>query len=1009
MSVPPMNVEAFMPGPNATSEEAAEKMNQTLRMMNAQPDIVCQLFGAFTAGGVMPNLQTYELVVNACAAQGLYECAEMLLSAAETQGLQYHTLLWSCLEGADNAFIVKWAPKALEANLQIPPRCFKALFRDRAQMGGMKLAVALFKLLIRVGCAEDKVADALVQAVAEIQKLPQLPDMMRSMNCPNHRVNSLIAKLADKMALNSAAPAPAPAPGPAALQAPATPVAPAAAASAAGTTAVPEEDIMDWEPFSPPPGLAPPTELEPVAVSPIDPVTKEEAGDFAEALQASQDKQDTQGALKTLEDMKRAGMTIAYSLYYGVFKACVAAGASNDAQTVLEEMRESYEVDVATYTMLIKAHGSKGRFDKAEKVLEDMRQHDVTPDESTNNALLDIAARTGRYEKGWYLLGQMMKQNLTADKYSVSLLLKNVTDKMDKTKVKRGIELVEKYIDMQREDADDILFNSLLDTCCRIKDIPRLEKTLQKMKQFDVKPSPATFGTLLKAYGAKNDVNSVVRVWNDMKLADVGMNTVTYGCMLDACVKCGSYEKAEEVFTEMKGAGMHRNTILYTTMIKSYSKQKKLRKALKICEEMEAEGVPLNCVTFNSLIDAAIRCRDLQAATKLLEQMKENGISPDLITYSTLIKGFCDQGDVNVAVSLLARLKSQNMKCDEILYNSLLEGCVKAGEVQRGVDLFQEMVLDRVPMSNITFSILVKLYAHAGRLDQAMSLVQRMEPEFHVKPTNVVFACLVKCCVQSHRVGQAAQLLLGLPKATKVQPDQQMYASVVPGLVSQGQIDTALDIFLNLCNAPAGADTRTFNLVTLAQSLFEAVAKSNHLMKEKGRAVLKALRPLRVIPMDVERALYALLGEATAWGGEEFVPGQSFHKVNVQEFKPGQFWQPHGASQAAEGWETYQDPAEGNYWMGQWGAANEWQAANAITPERFGKKSQDENASPNVMQILLQENMEKSSGEKVSRQPGKKGSPEKSPQKGVSPPKGPLEFSVPAQPVGVLTESNANK
>ena len=27
---------------------------------------------------------------------------------------------------------------------------------------------------------------------------------------------------------------------------------------------------MDWEPFSPPPGLAPPTELEPVTVSPID-------------------------------------------------------------------------------------------------------------------------------------------------------------------------------------------------------------------------------------------------------------------------------------------------------------------------------------------------------------------------------------------------------------------------------------------------------------------------------------------------------------------------------------------------------------------------------------------------------------------------------------------------------------------------------------------------------------------------------------------------------------------
>jgi hypothetical protein len=234
-----------------------------------------------------------------------------------------------------------------------------------------------------------------------------------------------------------------------------------------------------------------------------------------------------------------------------------------------------------------------------------------------------------------------------------------------------------------------------------------------------------------------------------------------------------------------------------------------------------------------------------------------------------------------------------------------------------------------------------------------------------------------------------------------------MYASVVPGLVSQGQIDLALDIFLNLCNAPSGADTRTFNLLTLAQSLFEAVGKSNHLFKEKGRTVLKAVRPLRVIPMDMERTLYALLGEQTAWGGEEFVPGQSFHKVDVKEFTPGQFWQP----QQAEGWEAYQDPLEGNYWVGQWGTTSEWKGkgANEITPPRYAKKSQDENASPNVMQILLQENMEKSSGEKVSRQTVKKGSPEKSPQKGVSPPKGPLEFSVPAQPVGVLTESNANK
>ena len=41
----------------------------------------------------------------------------------------------------------------------------------------------------------------------------------------------------------------------------------------------------------------------------------------------------------------------------------------------------------------------------------------------------------------------MMKQGLTADKFSVSLLLKSVAEKMDRSKVKRGLDLVEKYLD----------------------------------------------------------------------------------------------------------------------------------------------------------------------------------------------------------------------------------------------------------------------------------------------------------------------------------------------------------------------------------------------------------------------------------------------------------------------------------------------------------------------------------------------------------------------------------
>merc|ERR1719265_1869705 len=61
----------------------------------------------------MPNMRTYELVVRASVQQGLYECAEMLLTAAETQGLPFQSLVWQCLDGSPgNAFVRKLVHKS---------------------------------------------------------------------------------------------------------------------------------------------------------------------------------------------------------------------------------------------------------------------------------------------------------------------------------------------------------------------------------------------------------------------------------------------------------------------------------------------------------------------------------------------------------------------------------------------------------------------------------------------------------------------------------------------------------------------------------------------------------------------------------------------------------------------------------------------------------------------------------------------------------------------------------
>jgi len=899
-----------LPALPEAQEEAVAKMNQTLALMEGQPEVVCQLFSAFLGAGVRPDAESYDRVVRAAVKQNIWECVDWLLTSAVEQGVEVTATIVQCLEAVPLvapdgtfdpvAFMVKWVPKAqASGTAAVPERCYPVLLKESALKGGVQTAVGVYQLMLRSGARSAAASSALVEACTDLGKLGELVEICGPSGLAEPSLLSLLGAGSSR--------SPTPEPG-----------APARA----------------------PPGLTAPQHV-------CD-------------LEAAEEAKDAAMATRALAELKRSQGKVTYEQYVRVLEVCVAAWSVPEALAVLEEMRAARVLDADAYNVLLRAHAAKGRFDKAEKMVEDMRRSKVTPNAATFNALLDVAARTARHEKAWQLLAQMMKQGLTADKFSVSLLLKSVAEKMDRSKVKRGLDLVEKYLDtLLRTNADDVLFNSLLDACCRVKDIPRLERTLQKMKQFDVRRSPATYGTLLKAYGQKLDLQSVLRVWHDMKAADLGVNTVTYGCMLDACVKCSAYDHADEVFEELRASGMHRNTILYSTMIKSYAKQKKLRKALRIMEEMQAEGVPLNCVTFNSLIDAAIRCRDLPAATKLLEQMKKSGISPDLITYSTLVKGFCDQGEMEVAVTLLEHLKQQGMKCDEILYNSLLEGCVKSNQAERGLELFQEMVAEKVQPSNITFSILVKVYASAGRLDAALEIVKRMEPEFKVKPSNIVFTCLVKCYVAAQRLPQAANLLLGLPKAAKIQPEQPMYVIVLPALIAQKHLDLACDVFEALCKAPLGnTDARSApSLTALAHQLFDAVSRSSLMQKEKARRLLTGV--IRQTPglAEHEKALEAHLGpKAAGWGGQEFVPGAT-------EFSPAA-WDPAAAADYAT--QLHQAAYyQQLMWQQQWGMEAAYDFAHPATPQRLLPGAVDENASPNVMDILMTQDV--GSSEKAPR------------------------------------------
>mmetsp|Transcript_44469 Transcript_44469/g.127314 ORF Transcript_44469/g.127314 Transcript_44469/m.127314 type:complete len:738 (-) Transcript_44469:523-2736(-) len=333
----------------------------------------------------------------------------------------------------------------------------------------------------------------------------------------------------------------------------------------------------------------------------------------------------------------------------------------------------------------------------------------------------------------WDELEDMQRRGEVATRFAVSRLLmltmgNEAAHNVGPALVHRALDLTEQFIQLNPGEADEVLFNALMDTCHRARDLPRLEKTVLRMEELRVRPSHVTLGILVKAYGQAGDATRVVNLWDRMAEERSQANAVTCGCMIDACVKCGRLEKALEIFRDMKKGKKHRNTILYTTLIKGCGLKKDLRQALALFREMRTERVPYNRITYNSVIDVCIKCADVPAAENIFAEMTApgSGIVPDHITYSTLLKGYCHMGDLDKALQVAATIKASGLPCDEMVYNSLVDGCVRAGDLSAGIGLFAEMMRSGVQPSAITHGILVRLYQRSSGTADACEAVAQL-------------------------------------------------------------------------------------------------------------------------------------------------------------------------------------------------------------------------------------------------------------------------------------------
>merc|ERR550514_2138871 len=174
------------------------------------------------------------------------------------------------------------------------------------------------------------------------------------------------------------------------------------------------------------------------------------------------------------------------------------------AEALCEDMRKIAKLDMITYNTLLKGYCSQGDLKGARALLREMETTGLKPNDVSYNCMINAAAKAGNMRDAWDIIASMEKAGIASDHYTVSTMMKAMKFAKHPRDVQRALELLDRSGLNVCED--EVLLNTVLDTCIRQKEHARLQQVLEAFRKSHLKPSVPTYGSLIKAYGALKQI-----------------------------------------------------------------------------------------------------------------------------------------------------------------------------------------------------------------------------------------------------------------------------------------------------------------------------------------------------------------------------------------------------------------------------------------------------------------------------------------------------------------------
>lgn len=330
------------------------------------------------------------------------------------------------------------------------------------------------------------------------------------------------------------------------------------------------------------------------------------------------------------------------------------------------------------YNALLNCYMHVKSVQKAEGVMQKLRDLGYTRTPFSYNILMNLYYRIGKWEKLDTIMHEMEEKGIRFDIYTLTIRLSAYAAASDIDGIDKIVAIMESTPGIVLDcDTYAVATNGYLKVGSvdkALKMLIKLERLMSTSKRRNV-----AFDNLLGLYGETGKKDEVYRIWDlykkEMKIFNKG-----YTNMISSLLKCDDIEGAEKVFEEWELRGLSYDFRIPNLLIGAYCKNGELGKAEVLLNRGISKGGNPVFDTWFYLAGVYIEYNQIPKAVEMLK----NAISecnpnwrPSKDTLVMCLKYLEQQGDVEEAEEFIQLLKEEGIfsgSVHESLLNFIKDG-----------------------------------------------------------------------------------------------------------------------------------------------------------------------------------------------------------------------------------------------------------------------------------------------------------------------------------------------